>query len=481
VTAWTGYELTSDELGTVGAVVRREAGFVERELPELTLPDAAGPLVLKTYSAARGTPAGLRGMANMRATLPRDLRDRLDRVMSWPVRTVTEHGELRGAVHRRVPAPFQHDLTLPSGRVSRVPREAQFLFVAPARATALGLPELGEQARLRICLALATALELAHEPPLQLVVGGIDARSMLYSTGSGDPDDEPAVLFADCDGVRLRDSSAPPRPVTSPAWDPLTDPDTATRAGDLYKLGLFVLRCLRPGPFGSVLRDPDAAAGALDPVGTALLRRALAPSGADRPSAEEWRSYLSHRLGRAVDPPRITDAALDRTIVAAGEPVTVRWTASEAASVELTAPGLTPIRTGGWPLSGVFEVRPARTGRLLLTARNELGEHTRVVGPVAVVDVPRIGSLPVPVPDVAWPLPQVDAPPLPTLVPPPPLVGSAGGAAGAFWPAPDPPPTAAPPGFGTGALAFPFDLTALFRTGTSDADAPTSPREGGAA
>ncbi len=482
MSAWAGYELAFDELGAIGAVVRRGAGFVVRELPDLTLPDVDGPLVLKTYSPSRGTPPGLRGMANMHATLPPELRHRLDTVMAWPVRTVTERGVLRAAVHREIPAAFRLDLTLPSGRVTRIPREAQFLFIAPARATALGLPQLDEQTRLRICLALACAMDLAHKTPLQFVVGDVDARTVLYTTQSGEAGNDPAVLLADCDGVRLRDSSAPPRPVTAPAWDPPADADTATREADCYKLGLFVLRCLRPGPFGSVLRDPEVATGALDPVGEALLRRSLSPSGDARPSAGEWRSYLSHRMGRAVDPPRVTEAALDRTIVAAGEPVRVRWTASEAASVEVTGPGMDPVRAGGWPLSGVFEIRPARTGRLLLTARNELGDHTRIVGPVAVVDVPRVGALPVPMPDVPWPLPHIGVPSLPSVAPPLPLAASAAaGEADGFWPAPDPPPTAPPPGFGTGALAFPFDLTAMFRTDTADPDMPVSSREGGAA
>ena len=39
MTGWTGYELSFTELGPVGAVVRRGAGFVVRELPELALPD----------------------------------------------------------------------------------------------------------------------------------------------------------------------------------------------------------------------------------------------------------------------------------------------------------------------------------------------------------------------------------------------------------------------------------------------------------
>ena len=179
-----------------------------------------------------------------------------------------------------------------------------------------------------------------------------------------------------------------------------------------------------------------------------------------------------------MSPPRLNDVVLDRTIVAAGEPVTVRWRADEAASVEVSGAGVSTVSADGWPSSGSFEVRPSRTGRLRLTARNELGTAEQHTGPVAVVDVPPMGRLPVPVPDVPWPLLRTEAPPLPTVAPPLALAGwAAGGDAASFWPTPDPPLTS-PPGPLTGASAFPLDLTALFHTGATGAPAAPHPREG---
>jgi len=113
---------------------------------------------------------------------------------------------------------------------------------------------------------------------------------------------------------------------------------------------------------------------------------------------------------------------------------------------------------------------------LTVTARNRWGAVERTTPPVAVVDVPRWGDLPVPwmqLPDLSSvALPDVGAvlPPIPLAVGAdlPPLLEVAG-----VWAPPREPeplttpvdPAKSPPGFDVGGTGFPIDIVSIMSGG----------------
>jgi hypothetical protein len=354
----------------------------------------------------------------------------------------------------------------------------QFLFIPPDKALRLGTPIPSPQERLTICRDFAATLAYLHDE-LGVVFGDINARNAVFRL-----DAEPTVMFVDCDAVRVRGDMAAGPQLNAPDWDP---PEGASPLGlktDLYKLGLFVLRCITPAAGSSVNTDPAQARGALDATGLAMLREALRGRPDDRPSAQAWNRYLRRALGEALDPPRLVGVDVDRTFVAAGEPITLTWTAEFADTIGFTGVGVPHSEVPGRSGSGTVVLHPTRTGTITVTARNPLDEEVLRVGPVGVFDLPDVHDLPVQLPRFTLPppmptaLPEVSAilPPFTTVPILPPLPVAA------FDPAvrPDPPsrpdpfePAGPPPDFGFGPSAIPIDITAIM---SGSARPPTADR-----
>jgi hypothetical protein len=456
-------------LGQLGAELGAGGQAKIYEAPKLKLPDVPGPLVYKQYKPGKAPQHGMGKIIDLRTRLVPDAAKlhRLDASSTWPVRQVVDDdGVLQGLVLRRIPGSFMHDLLLPSGAVQTKPREVQFLFIAPDLALRLGTPTPTPDERLKICRDFAATLAFLHGE-LGVVFGDINARNAVFRLG-----EEPMVMFVDCDAVRVVGDVAPQ--LNAPDWDPPEGTDVLTRGTDLYKLGLFVLRCLTPDRNSSINRDPNQARGVLDVQGLDLLAKALRGDAGGRPSAEEWHRYLRRALGESLEPPRLERADLDRTIVAAGEPLTISWSAREATAVEATGPGITGIAVPGATGTGTIVLHPARTGRITVTARNQLGEDTMLTEPVAVFDVPSFHDLPVPMPVLE--LPGLAPPQLPavgrvlpefprgTPVPLPPMANAVDAWSGPDTPVPREPVAlpAPPPLFGTGPSGVPLDFTAFF-------------------
>jgi hypothetical protein len=393
---------------------------------------------------------------------------RLDAATAWPLRQVVDpNGALLGVVLQRIPDSFFHDLRLPSGSVKRGIREVQFLFMAPDRALRGGTLTPTPVERLTICRDFAAALAFLHGE-MRVAFGDINARNAVFRLGL-----DPTVMFVDCDAVRVVGDVASAPQLNAPDWDPPAGEDALGRPTDLYKLGLFVLRCLTPGHNCSINRDPDRARGVLDTHGLALLTAAVGRDPGGRPSAEEWHRYLRRALGETLAPPRLKRVELDRTIVAAGEPVTLSWSAEEADTIEASGVGLPAMSAPGIAGSGTIILHPIRTGRITVTAHNKLGEVSEQVGPVAVFDLPSLQDLPVPMPRLD--LPRLSPLELPAVgrvlprfpksapVPLPPMANVMDA-----WTEPEtrtpPEPIdlgGPPPLFGSGPSAVPFDLTEI--------------------
>ncbi|WP_146175102.1 hypothetical protein [Umezawaea tangerina] len=376
-------------------------------------------------------------------------RGRLDSIAAWPVRVVEENGQAVGIVMPRIPGAY-FDRVQRNAGVKQSLREVQNLFIDPARAVQVGRPAPTDEERLRVCRDFAGGLAFLHEE-LKVVFGDINAMNEVFRL-----DAEPMVMFLDCDAVRPNGVVAQVRQLDAPDWLP-PEGGALTLATDHYKLGLFILRCLSPGTGSSVKTDPDAAAARLDTEGMAMLRRALGSNPADRPTAREWEVRLRRLLGESLVPPRLGEVRVDRTMVLSGQSVVVEWEALEADWVEVVA-GSRSTRVDGGPGRGRTPVEPETSGRIRVRAGNNLGVDERELGPVRVVSPPGVHQLPIPMPQVHWPVLDVPGPPglellpLPRVDLPPevPQLFTTGGN-GVSWPA-----VPAPQGVG-----FPLDLQAM--------------------
>ncbi|MFY1634749.1 hypothetical protein ACN27F_15975 [Solwaraspora sp. WMMB335] len=396
-------------LGAIGTRLGSGGQAVVYELPGFSLPGTPDRLVYKQYRpGAAPRRQAVDELVDRRAQLGESDRRRLDSIAAWPLRLVTDASEVRGVVLPRIPETFFQTIVLPSKRTKEIPREVQHLFVDPERCRRIGVTVPSPEQRLEICRDFAAALSFLHGPSVGVVFGDINAKNELFRLGAA-----PTVMFVDCDAARMHGSVANPLQLNAPDWTPPDRSPALSRHTDLYKLGLFVLRCLTFGEQASTRTDPLAAADVLDDHGIDLLRAAVTGPAAGRPSAPDWHHYLSWVLGQPLGPPTLTGVEVDRTLVAAGEPVTVRWLAQQADAVEIAVPGGAARVAGNRTAAGSIEAYPVRSGRIAVTARNKAGSARSETVPVAVLDATGWSDLPVAVPRL--PLPSGGQPRLPDL------------------------------------------------------------------
>lgn len=314
-------ELDRSVVGRLGAQLGSGGQANVYLAPELTLPDAAGPLVFKQYKGDQVSPNGLRGIVGVRSRMNPAAQSRLDATAVWPVRVVRAGGRICGVVMRLIPDTFFQDRVLPTGRSSHDPREVQNLFVDPVLATRLGMPDVSMNQRFAVCRDLAAALALLHENGV--VFGDVNAKNELFRIRP-----EPTVMLVDCDAVRIRGNAAVVKQLNAPDWNP-PEGSVLTQATDLYKLGLFIVRVLSPGPQASTARDSRRAFAPLDGEGRRLITDALGTTGATRPSAATWRAYFAKRAGAVTGGPvPVRPLRARQAVVTSGwrrDPSTGRW------------------------------------------------------------------------------------------------------------------------------------------------------------
>lgn len=299
----TEHVLDRAQLGPLGDLLGEGGQAKIFRAPGLSLPDAPGPLVFKQYKQGHTPPHGLHALVARRRGLDPTKLARLDSLAAWPLRIVQEHDTVCGAVLPLIPDSYFQTRVLPgTGKRDRGPREIQNLFVDASLARHVGMPEVTLAQRLQVCRDFASALHLLHG--LDLVVGDLNPKNALFRL-----DGRPSVMLLDCDSIRIKGSMAVVAQLNFPDWAP---PEGAvlSQATDRYKFGLFVLRCLSPGPQASTWRDPRRADAALDEEGQGLLRAALGERPADRPTAQDWGFYLHWRVtGQRVAPPWVAGRA----------------------------------------------------------------------------------------------------------------------------------------------------------------------------
>lgn len=297
----------------------------------LTLHDVPGQVVFKEYKKGQVSPHGLRSIVSVRSKMDVTDRAELDALTAWPCRLVRHGPDVCGVLMPRIHESFFQQRILPSGKSVNDPREVQNMFVDPGLAERLGMPLLSLVDRLTICRDLARALSFLHAN--ELVFGDINARNELFRVGQ-----DPAVMLVDCDAARKVGSAAVVRQLSAPDWDPPEGGTALSSKTDVYKLGLFVLRTLSPGPMASTARDPSRADDLLEGDGPTMLRRATSKVAKERPSAAEWQAYLT------------TQVDLQRS--AQSRPAGRPSTTVRAAAGPTAAPGVTSLRpaksTSGW-------------------------------------------------------------------------------------------------------------------------------------
>ncbi len=282
-----------DEVGPLGELLGAGGQAKVYRAPNVSLADVPGPLVYKEYRTGQAPPHGLAAVVSRRLRMDEVTRRRLDAATAWPVRAVEERGEVRGVLLRLIPEEFFEDRVKPSGTRARTLREVQHLFVEPRRAERLGMPAPTAAQRVLVCRDFASAVHLLHRN--DLVIGDLNPKNAVFRLGG-----RPCVMLVDCDAIRIKGAAAVVRQLNAPDWDP---PEAMlSQATDRYKFGLFVLRCLSPGAFASISRDPSRVDGVLPGEGPALLRAALGGDPGGRPTAQTWGRYFDAVLAGSTEP-----------------------------------------------------------------------------------------------------------------------------------------------------------------------------------
>ena len=282
-------DVTRDSLGNMDLLAEGGQGKIYK-LTHFRLPDCPSGVVYKEYKdSSKITAAGLTGIVGVRSRMPQPERDLLDRYAVWPVRTVSKDGSICGILMPIIPPTYVQTGTRPNGQLMRAEREVQFLFISPEQARRLGHGLVNLVQRLRICLEYARGLEFLSSR--EVVFGDISAKNALYTIGPSLADI--AVVMVDCDAVRVTGNAAAVEQLNSPDWDPPgTESKHLTKATDVYKFALFVIRVLSPGANASVSRNPKRVESIFDKEGKKLLESSLAANSKSRPSMQEWLSYL---------------------------------------------------------------------------------------------------------------------------------------------------------------------------------------------
>jgi len=309
-----------DSLGEGGtAKVYRVAGqpttepyaLVYKEYkPKIT--KAAGPALL----------SGLRSIVEHRDRMDGPRQKVLDDRNIWPLRVVVDDDgrSAIGCLMRLIPDEYFQELHVPSGAVKMKPREVQFLMMEEQDARRAGVTVLNSHDRIAICGQIARSLGFLHRA--EVVFGDVSSRNAVYHMTPGG---RPAVVLVDCDSVRIKGTRSPfgAQPHT-PRWEPpealaaksaldrmhhhsggttsqirqlQNQSMVQSKATDVYKFGLLVVRLLDYGRNRSANRDSKKAAALLaKEIGRSaaqLLAATLAPTPEDRPTMRDWYELIT--------------------------------------------------------------------------------------------------------------------------------------------------------------------------------------------
>ena len=171
----------------------------------------------------------------------------------------------------------------------------------------------------------------------------------------------------------------------------LQEQDYAT---DVYKLGLAIIRCLKPGYGAVTALDEGRLAGVLGAEGMQLLTRTLSANRSERPTAKELFTYLGQFITPQMVPPTIVHAELITPRLLPGSDARIVWRVTNAEEIRVLLGKNPPVtvRTvtfADYPDGCAFPVTQA--GQVTVVASNRYGTAGRVIEDATFVEIPRIG------------------------------------------------------------------------------------------
>jgi hypothetical protein len=263
------------------------------------------PRAYKKYKdPATASPAALKALIDLPATLQPSQRDRLHEQAAWPLTRVYDNGQLSGFLMREIPEHFKGPNTV--GKP--ILRELQFLLYQrkPMWGDIVPAGGVGSQTRTEVAREFSALMALFHAKAL--VIGDVSMRNVLWSGADGL---STTIFLLDCDGIRQLGRDPVMAQAATPDWN---DPHQTQGGPDLdtdrYKLALLVGRVLscqayiRPekDPLSLPADLPDRMAARIEE----LWQKAARPQG-QRPAANQWQQALGNREQISVSAPKVRD------------------------------------------------------------------------------------------------------------------------------------------------------------------------------
>jgi hypothetical protein len=370
-----------------------EGGFgVVYRIAQYRMPgDPATPLAYKEFTkdVVEQAKAAERSVI-FRDLLPPGDRTDLDRRAVWPRALVEDRGFVVGFIMPLIPGDFFFEMTYAqTGQKTTELRDLKWLNATPKQLGANGLSaDVDSVERLALLAQLVYGVARLHKQ--DWIFGDISFSNAAYAVSP------PRMILLDCDGA-MSVAQASLRPAVSTlSWEPpeCAQLNFASKATDVYKLGLAILRCLNPAGAGATIKDPKRLIGQLDAAGVALMERVLNPDPALRPQAKELYRYLQVALDARITPPEVLIAQLLTPMRPRGTDARVQFAVRNVPEVIITvgraAPMTVPVSVPGQPQVHAF---PAQvSGQVVLEAKNRFDTVRVDLGELEMFEIPQFDA-----------------------------------------------------------------------------------------
>jgi serine/threonine protein kinase len=337
-------------------------------------------------------PGGRRTMSGATAEKAVRFRDRLkgredlDRYFAWPREIVMDDvtGEICGFLMPMAHRAFFWE----QGPHANEPRTLEWLTTPENiwRKNQVDLSQVTETDRLFLMVQMVYAVAWLHKRGW--VFGDLSFKNAAFAL------DPPRLMLFDCDDAAdLADPGRERQPHTR-FWRPPeclgSRPSEQDAVTDVYKLGLAIVRCLKPERGATTTTDAGRLAGILDGAGVDLLTRALSADRNARPSAKDLFVYLERITTPRMVPPLIKDAELLTPLVPRGSDARLRWQIENADEIEVLLGENPPqqvkrVTLADHPHGCVFPV--VRSGQVTVSASNRYGTAVTGIGDVGLFEI----------------------------------------------------------------------------------------------